>query len=69
MPKQSPIEYKNMNHEPGKGFYVGYLKGKRKKFVEQAERYETPEVAMEALGIRSSDVSKRNDIPLHGRNQ
>lgn len=48
-----PIEFKNMSHEPGKGYYVGYLKGKRKKYVEQEERYETPEEALKALNLKS----------------
>ena len=53
---KTAIEYKNMNFEPGKGYYVGYLKGKRKKYVEQVERYATPEEAMEALGVTLLDV-------------
>lgn len=52
MPKQPTIEYKNISYEPGKGWYVGYLNGKRKKYVEQVERYPTKEEALEALGLQ-----------------
>lgn len=43
-----PIEFKNLGKDPA-GYFVGYLKGKRKKYVEQKERYATPEEAMNAL--------------------
>jgi hypothetical protein len=31
-------------------------RGKRKKYAEQTERYETPEEAISALGLRLSDA-------------
>jgi hypothetical protein len=52
MPNQPAIEYKNISREPGKGYYVGYLKGKRKKYVEQPERYATPEEKLAALNLK-----------------
>jgi hypothetical protein len=51
MPKSPTITFKNMNRAPDGRFYVGYLKGKR-KYVEQTERYDTPEEAMAALGLK-----------------
>ena len=55
MSKSSPIQFKNMSESP-EGFYVGYLKGKRKKYVEQEERYATPEEALRALGLNPDNV-------------
>lgn len=58
MPKQlkTPIKFKNLSHD-ARGHFVGYLKGKRKKYVEQTERYATPAEAMAALGLKPSNAS------------
>ena len=45
------MQFKNMNKTPDGRYFVGYLKGKRKKYCEQEEHYSTPEEALIALGI------------------
>ena len=57
MRKQDPIKFKNLSRDKD-SYFVGYLKGKRKKYVEQAERYETLEEAMAALGLKPSHQSR-----------
>jgi hypothetical protein len=56
MPKQPTIKFKNLHKTPDGRYFVGYLKGKRKKYVEQEELYETPEEALAALGLKTSDA-------------
>jgi hypothetical protein len=50
MADKTRIEFKNIGKDP-QGYFVGYLKGKRKKYVEQEKRFTTPEEALDALGI------------------
>lgn len=61
MPTPVRIEFKNMNQEP-QGYFVGYLKGKRKKYCEQKERYRTPEEALMALGIPIIKIHVSNNL-------
>jgi hypothetical protein len=49
-PASTAVEFKNIGKDSS-GYFVGYLKGKRKKYVEQKERYPTREAAMAALGL------------------
>jgi hypothetical protein len=51
--KTPPIKYKYMAKDP-QGYFVGYLKGKRKKVVEQQERFSTPEEALNALNLKQN---------------
>jgi hypothetical protein len=51
MTQPPTIEFKNLHRDADGKYFVGYLKGKRKKYVEQQERYDTPEEAMDALGL------------------
>ena len=62
MADKTQIEFRNMNScVEHKGterertvYFVGYLKGKRKKYCEQTERYSTPEEAIQALNLTSN---------------
>jgi hypothetical protein len=54
MPKKPAIKFKNLHKATDGKYFVGYLKGKRQKYTEQTERYDTPEEAMAALGISRS---------------
>ena len=42
-----------MSKDPD-GYFVGYLKGKRKKYTEQKERCASPEEALAAVGLVDS---------------
>lgn len=49
----SCVEHKGTERERTV-YFVGYLKGKRKKYCEQTERYSTPEEAIQALNLTSN---------------
>jgi len=51
------ITYKNLHRAPDGQYFVGYLNGKRQKYTEQEERYDTPEEAMTALGINPQQAA------------